>query len=79
MIELSDKLLEKIRIYTKEEELEIKWRIYLEQLKTFDDKLKDIKEEYEDYLKFEIPKDLHRIEQRSFNLKFNLFITNISL
>ena len=75
MLGLSQDLLGKIVGYVKEEELELKWKETLEQIKILDEHLKGIKKELEDTLKAGKLKDLDKVEQRSFDLKFTLFVT----
>ena len=70
MISLSHNLLETIKNYTKEEKLVLKWSQTLEQLKVFDDEFIEIKEQLKNTLKDGNLKDLDKIEQRSFTLKF---------
>ena len=70
MINLSENLLETIKNYAKEEKLALKWSQTLEQLKVFDDELIEIKEQLKNTLKDGKLKDLDKIEQRSFTLKF---------
>ena len=70
MINLSENLLETIKNYTKEEKLVLKWSQTLEQLKVFDDEFIEIKEQLKNTLKDGKLKDLDKIEQRSFTLKF---------
>ena len=80
MINLSENLLETIKSYAKEEKLVLKWSQTLEQLKVFDDELIEIKDQLKNTLKDEKLKDLDKIEQRSFTLKFkityNVFLFN---
>ena len=76
MLGLSKDLLGKIVDYVKEEELELKWKETLEQIKILDEHLKGIRKELEDTLKAGKLKDLDKVEQKSFDLKFKLFITN---
>ena len=75
MLGLSQNLLGKIVDYVKEEELELKWKETLEQIKILDEHLKGIRKELEDTLKAGKLKDLDKVEQRSFDLKFKLFFT----
>ena len=70
MLGLSQDLLGKIVDYVKEEELELKWKETLEQIKILDEHLKGIRKELEDTLKAGKLKDLDKVEQRSFDLKF---------
>ena len=70
MISLSENLLETIKNYAKEEKLTIKWSQTLEQLKVFDDELIEIKDLLKNTLKDGNLKDIDKIEQRSFALKF---------
>ena len=70
MICLSENLLETIKNYAKEEKLVLKWSQTLEQLKVFDDELNEIKDQLKNTLKDGKLKDLDKIEQRSFTLKF---------
>ena len=70
MISLSENLLETIKNYSKEEKLVLKWSQILEQLKVFDDELIEIKDQLKNTLKDGKLKDLDKIEQRSFTLKF---------
>ena len=80
MINLSENLLETIKNYTKEEKLALKWSQTLEQLKVFDDELIEIEDQLKNTLKDGKLKDLDKIEQRSFTLKFkityNVFLCN---
>ena len=75
MLGLSQDLLGKIVGYVKEEELELKWKETLEQIKILDEHLKGIRKELEDTLKAGKLKDLDKVEQKSFDLKFKLFVT----
>ena len=70
MINLSENLLETIKNYAKEEKLVLKWSQTLEQLKVFDDELIEIKDQLKSTVKDGKLKDLDKIEQRSFDLKF---------
>ena len=70
MICLSENLLETIKNYAKEEKLVLKWSQTLEQLKVFDNELNEIKDQLKNTLKDGKLKDLDKIEQRSFTLKF---------
>ena len=70
MINLSVNLLETIKNYAKEEKLVLKWSQTLEQLKVFDDELNEIKDQLKNTLKDAKLKDIDKIEQRSFDLKF---------
>ena len=70
MISLSENLLETIKNYAKEEKLVLKWSQTLEQLKVFDNELNEIKDQLKNTLKDGKLKDLDKIEQRSFTLKF---------
>ena len=70
MINLSENLLETIKNYAKEEKLVLKWSQTLEQLKVFDDELIEIKDQLNNTLKDGKLKDLDKLEQRSFTLKF---------
>ena len=70
MISLSENLLETIKNYVNEEKLVLKWSQTLEQLKVFDDELIEIKDQLKNTLKDVKLKDLDKIEQRSFDLKF---------
>ena len=70
MINLSENLLETIKNYAKEEKLVLKWSQTLEQLKVFDDELIEIKDQLKNTLKDRKLKDIDKIEQRSFDLKF---------
>ena len=72
MIDLSKHLLETIKNYANEEKLTIKWSQTLEQLKVFDDELIEIKEQLKSILKDGKLKDIDKIEQRSFTLKFKI-------
>ena len=72
MISLSKNLLETIKNYAKDEKLVLKWSQTLEQLKVFDDELIEIKEQLKSTLKDGNLKDLDKIEQRSFALKFKI-------
>ena len=72
MISLSENLLETIKNYANEEKLVLKWSQILEQLKVFDDELIEIKEQLKKTLKDGNLKDIDKIEQRSFNLKFKI-------
>ena len=72
MISLSENLLETIKNYAKEEKLVLKWSQTLEQLKVFDDELNEIKDQLKNTLKDGNLKDLDKIEQRSFALKFKI-------
>ena len=72
MISLSENLLETIKRYAKDEKLVLKWSQTLEQLKVFDDELIEIKDQLKNTLKDENLKDLDKIEQRSFTLKFKI-------
>ena len=74
MLGLSQDLLSKIIRYSKEQQLEFKWKDSLEQLKVFSDQLKEIKEEFESVIKARKLKNLDQIEQRSYYLKFNLIL-----
>ena len=74
MISLNENLLETIKNYAKEEKLTIKWSQTLEQLKVFDDELIEIKDQLKSTLKDGKLKDLDKIEQRSFTLKFKILI-----
>ena len=80
MISLSENLLETIKNYAKEEKLALKWSQTLEQLKVFDDELIEVKDQLNNTLKDGKLKDLDKIEQRSFTLKFkityNVFLYN---
>ena len=75
MLGLSQDLLGKIVGYAKEEELELKWKETLEQIKILDEHLKGIRKELEDTFKAGKLKDLDKVEQKSFDLKFKLFVT----
>ena len=77
MLGLSQDLLSKIIRYSKEQQLEFKWKDSLEQLKVFSDQFKEIKEEFEGIIKARKLKNLDQIEQRSYDLKFNLILNNI--
>ena len=66
---LNENLLENIKAYIKKEQLECKWRKTLEELKIFDDELKEIKEELDNMFKTQRLKDLDKIQQRSIDLK----------
>ena len=70
MISLSENLLETIKNYSKEEKLTLKWNQTLEQLKVFDDELIEVKDQLNNALKDGNLKDLDKLEQRSFTLKF---------
>ena len=70
MISLSENLLEAIKNYAKDEKLALKWSQTLEQLKVFDDELIEIKDQLKNTLKDGKLKDLDKIEQKSFTLKF---------
>ena len=70
MISLNENLLEIIKNYAKDEKLVLKWSQTLEQLKVFDDELIEIKDKLKNTLKDGNLKDLDKIEQRSFTLKF---------
>ena len=72
MISLSENLLETIKNYANEEKLVLKWSQILEQLKVFDDELIEIKEQLKKTLKDGNLKDIDKIEQRSFALKFKI-------
>ena len=72
MISLSENLLETIKNYAKDEKLVLKWSQTLEQLKVFDDELNEIKDQLKNTLKDVNLKDLDKIEQRSFALKFKI-------
>ena len=74
MISLSENLLETIKNYAKEEKLVLKWSQTLEQLKVFDDELVEIKDQLNNTLKDGKLKDLDKIEQRSFTLKFKVLL-----
>ena len=74
MISLSENLLETIKKYANNEKLVLIWSQTLEQLKVFDDELIEIKEQLKSTLKDRKLKDLDKIEQRSFNLKFKILI-----
>ena len=74
MLGLSQDLLGKIVDYVKEEELELKWKETLEQIKILDEHLKEIKKELEDTLKAGKLKDLDKVEQRSFDLKLKYLL-----
>ena len=73
MIRLSDNILESIRNYAIEEQLQLKWKSLLAKLNLFDTELREVKAELQDVLKDEKFKDLHKLEQRSVNLKFKIF------
>ena len=72
MISLSENLLETIKNYAKEEKLVLKWSQTLEQLKVFDDELIEIKDQLNNTLKDGKLKDIDKLEQRSFTLKFKI-------
>ena len=74
MINLSENLLETIKNYAKDEKLLLKWSQTLEQLKMFDDELIEIKDQLKSILKDGKLKDIDKIEQRSFALKFKILI-----
>ena len=74
MISLSENLLETIKNYAKDEKLLLKWSQTLEQLKMFDDELIEIKDQLKSILKDGKLKDIDKIEQRSFYLKFKILI-----
>ena len=67
---MSENLLETIKNYANEEKLVLKWSQTLEQLKVLDDELIGIKDQLNNALKDGNLKDLDKIEQRSFTLKF---------
>ena len=77
MLGLSQDLLSRIIRYSNEQQLELKWKDSLEQLKVFSDQFKEIKDEFEGIIKTRKLKNLDQIEQRSYNLKFNLILNNI--
>ena len=70
MISLSENLLETIKNYANNEKLVLKWSQTLEQLKVFDDELIEIKEQLKNTFKDGKLKDLDKIEQKSFTVKF---------
>ena len=72
MISLSENLLKTIKNYANEEKLVFKWSQTLEQLKVLDDELNEIKDHLKSTLKDGKLKDLDKIEQRSFTLKFKI-------
>ena len=71
-MKLYQNLSDRIRDYAKEEQLELKWKNTLDQLKGFDEEIERIKVELESSLRDGTLKELSKLEEKSLNLKLNL-------
>ena len=70
MMDLWMTLLDRLRDYVKEEQLELKWSELLEQMSDFEAEIEEISYELESILNKNQPKHLYMIQKRSINLKF---------
>ena len=71
-MKLYQNLSDRIKNYAKEEQLELKWKNTLDQLKGFDEEIERIKVELESSLREGKLKELSKLEEKSLNLKLNL-------
>ena len=70
-MKLYQNLSDRIRDYAKKEQLELKWKNTLDQLKDFDEEIERIKVELESSLRDGTLKELSKLEEKSLNLKIN--------
>ena len=73
-MKLYQNLSDRIRDYAKEEQLGLKWKYTLDQLKGFDEEIERIRVELESSLRGGTLKELSKLEEKSLNLKLNLLL-----
>ena len=64
--------MDDIKDYVSDQQLEMKWRLILEQLKQFENNLSSIKIDLENTIKNAKPKDLMKIQRRASDLKAHI-------
>ena len=69
---LCQDLLNDIKDYASDQQLEMKWKLALDNHKAFEDILSDIKADLEKTIKTAQPKDLMKIQQRASDLKIQI-------
>ena len=69
ILKLSKNIIQEIRDYINQEQLDVKWRNLLEELKMFEIGVANIEKEMENILKTRKYKDLLQIQQKSDDIK----------
>ena len=72
MADLCEDLLDDIKDYASDQQLEMKWKLALDNHKAFEDILSDIKTDLDKTVRAAQPKDLIEIQQRASDLKMQI-------